>query len=105
MSAILPKLSEGSLSQMLSDQRVDRPVLQIIVYKQMTQSEPIKYRFQMTDGTEVCSNFIVILPELIQRISRGEFEKFTVVELTAYTLNINKQMERQVCLTSTPLRV
>ncbi|CAG2113357.1 unnamed protein product, partial [Medioppia subpectinata] len=100
MAVTYPQLSHGALQQILADQKVNRPVLQIIVYKQMSQSDQLKYRFQMSDGVETCSNFVIILPELIQRISKGEFEKFTVVELKAYTCTVNPGIGREIIVVS-----
>lgn len=91
------KLSEGSVNRILMGEKVNRPLLQIVLYKAMNQNQnQMKYRFQMTDGIDSCSNFIVVLPELIQRISKGEFEKFTVVQLESYTITNQPQMDRQV---------
>ena len=97
MASNYPKLSEGAIARISAGEKVDKPLLQVIIYKQMSSnSGQMKYRFQLSDGVENGNTFIVVLPELIQRISRGEFEKFTVVQLNSYTAQNHQQMDRQV---------
>ena len=101
MATNYPVLTEGAIARIEANEKVDKPILQIIVYKLMADNKSQansqkKIRFQLSDGVKNGNHFIAILPELIQRIERGDFEKFTVIELTSYLVQTHQQMDRQV---------
>ncbi|XP_054154164.1 replication protein A 70 kDa DNA-binding subunit-like [Oppia nitens] len=99
MATPLPKLTAGAIEKIEKNEHVDRAILQIMLYKQMSQqSTQVKYRFQLSDGQQNGSNFIVVVPELIRKIEKGDFEKFTVVELTNYAINNGLQVGRQIII-------
>jgi len=104
MSSNYPKLSDGSINKLQNNEMVPDPILQIIFYKPMVPSNKdnnkdnnqVKYRFQLFDGTNSGANFLVIAPNLIERISQGEFEKFTVVQLNDYTISTQQMIDKKV---------
>lgn len=82
-------LSRGCISQIVRGQNVDRPVVQLLAYKALNDASgnENRFRFIITDGEASHAYAMMINGELIERIKKGEFEKFTVVRLDSYTAN------------------
>jgi len=84
----LPKLSEGALDKMLNDEHVKQPVLQVLAHKSVPQPDgQARYRFLMSDGIYSHQCCIMMGPH-ISKVESGEFDRFSVIQLNKYILNI-----------------
>ncbi len=104
MSSNYPKLSEGSISKLMNGEKILSPILQIMLYKEMvskdnnTTNNQIKYRFILNDGINSGNNFLIINPNLIEMIRRGELERFSCIQLNEYTITSQTAIDKRVCI-------
>lgn len=82
----VPKLSEGSLARIIAGETVEKAVLQILMYRAVQEAKS-GYRFMVSDGMATNQHVMMITPSLVERISKGDFEKYTIIAVNRYLVN------------------
>lgn len=82
----VPELTKGSIARIRNGEKVARPALQILAHK-VSPSDPNVCRLIVSDGDYSDQNFVLIGEEFISRIPKGDFERYTVVQLKSYMAN------------------
>ena len=81
-------LTNGALKQILEEDRlVDRPVLQVLTYKQIPQQVPKCFRYSLTDGLYSSQSCVMIGPKLVWQVEQKQFEPSNLIRLNQYTVN------------------
>jgi replication factor A1 len=65
-------------------------VLQILAYKKVNadaNNTQERYRFIMSDGEKTHSACLMIGSALVDRVEKGEFERFTIIRVKSYQIN------------------
>ncbi|XP_013776501.1 replication protein A 70 kDa DNA-binding subunit-like, partial [Limulus polyphemus] len=80
------RLSVGSVNKILNKEVVEKPVLQILSYKQISGGGNERFRLLLSDG-EACIQFAMLATQLNTLIHKGELERNTVICLDKYLCN------------------
>lgn len=94
------QLTGNAIQRILNGEEITRPILQILAYKavQADGENQFRFRFIMSDGEFSHQCCIMIGEELISRIEKGEFERYTIIQLNQYICNtVNDRKVRIFC--------
>lgn len=95
-----PVLTPNAIQRLSNGENVPKPVLQILAYKKVPADSKsgTRFRFIMSDGTKSHQCCIMIGEELISRVERGDFERYTIIRLDEYEWNDIKDNKVSVLL-------
>lgn len=95
-----PSLTTDAIQRILNGEQVERPVLQILAYKKVPSDgkSQVRFRFIMSDGQKSHQCCIMIGDNLIQRVEKGEFERYTILRLDEYEWNDIKENKVRISL-------
>ncbi|RWS16997.1 Replication protein A DNA-binding subunit-like protein [Dinothrombium tinctorium] len=82
----MEKLTQNAISRLLNGENVSKPCLQVLAYKRVVSEGQPRYRLMLSDGTHSFQTCIMMGP-LIPRLEKGEFERFTIIQLNQYVVN------------------
>lgn len=84
-----PQLTKNAISQILQGIDVQKPVLQVLAYKSVPPDgdSQQRVRFILSDGTHSHQCCIMVGPQNVARVEKGEFERFAVIQLFSYLVN------------------
>ncbi|KAK3931873.1 Replication protein A 70 kDa DNA-binding subunit [Frankliniella fusca] len=90
---ILPQLSEGALTAIMSGKRVQSPIMQVIDYKYFEQDQ--NHGINLSDGRYLYLCFVLLAENLIRklRLPNGQFNRFSIICIKDY---INKPIKDAV---------
>ncbi|GAB6028702.1 Replication protein A 70 kDa DNA-binding subunit [Chamberlinius hualienensis] len=77
-------LTTGAVQAILNDNKVDKPVLQILGVKRLANGD--RYRLFLSDGAFV-SSFAMVTSQLNHHFDNGSVDKFSVIRLNEYICN------------------
>ena len=85
---VKPTTTPKALSRILGGEMIEGPIVQVLAYKKVNSPENngvVKYRFILSDGDNMYQCCIIDGDEHVERIQKGEFERYTLIRLDQYT--------------------
>lgn len=94
-------LTQNAISQILQGVDVQKPVLQVLAYKSVPpeRDNQQRVRFILSDGTHSHQCCIMVGPQNVARVEKGEFERFALIQLNSYVCNnVNNRQVGITCV-------
>lgn len=96
------QLSKGALEQMVNDPTttVEDAILQVLNYRAVADNKggEDRYRLMISDGVTTHGHVMILSPVLLEKVRRGQVEKFTVIKVKKYVCNKLENNAKAVCL-------